>query len=368
MSNRPHDCERAIDFGARSRSGLSVRTEALTWQHALFAVEGADATVYVLRNQDDAGAFLDDFDAGHLDRELRALLRRPPRTRLTRRRARKAAHPPRTGTLVGLEHEFRLVDGTAPVDFRRLIHTLPIEGVRADPSDPNAYRCPWGGAITCDGPEAEIAIPPVEVTSGFVHRALGYGERGEALLRELVPSLHVEGYSSHISVSFAGRNDRIAARRYSETFAPALMLLMDRASSPGLLVRPRPGRLELCGEHVGGNAARAAVAFAVGSVRALTRANRGALAALRVRVDLVPAVERYGIYVDRRAFGPDLYDQGRRALLQTHAGNQRLAQQQLELAWTLARESLASDVGTCDLEMADRMVHGEVALPCEAPI
>ncbi len=367
MSDRPRDCDRGIDFGARSRSGLSVRVKALTWRHALFAVEDANAIVYVLRDQGDAGAFLEDFDAGHLDRELRALLRRPPRTHLTRRRARKAARTPRTGTLVGLEHEFRLVDGSAPVDFRRLIHTLPIEGVRADPSDPNAYRCTWGGAITCDGAEAEIAIPPVEVTPGFVHRALEYGERGEAYLRELVAGLHLDGYSSHISVSFAGRNDRVASRRYAETFAPALMLLMDRASSPGLLVRPRPSRLELCGEYVSGVAARAAVAFAVGSVRALTRANRGALAALRVRVDLVPAVERYGIYVDRRAFGPDLYDQGRRALLQTHAGTQRLAQQQLELAWTLARESLANDVGNRDLEMADRMVSGELALPCEAP-
>jgi hypothetical protein len=182
-----------------------------------------------------------------------------------------------------------------------------------------------------------------------------------------VPRLRLEGYSSHISVSFAARDDRRASRRYAETFAPALMLLMDRATSPGLLVRPRPGRLELCGEHVSDSAARAAVAFAVGSVRALTRASRGALAALRVRADLVPAVERYGIYVDRRAFGPDLYDQGRGARLETHAGIPRLAQQQLELAWALARESLASDVGACDLEMADRMVHGELALPSEAP-
>jgi hypothetical protein len=211
MSDRPRGCDSRINFETRNRSELSVRVEALTWRHALFAVEDANATVYVLRDQGDAGAFLEDFDAGHLDRELRALLRRPPRTRLTRRRARKAAQTPRTGTLVGLEHEFQLVDGSAPVDFRRLIHTLPIEGVRADPSDPNAYRCPWGGAITCDGAEAEIAIPPVEVRSGFVHRALEYSQHGEATLRELVPSLHLDGYSSHISVS----SRRVATPRHS---------------------------------------------------------------------------------------------------------------------------------------------------------
>ena len=44
------------------------------------------------------------------------------------------------------------------------------------------------------------------------------------------------------------------ARLYTETFAAALMLLMNRDDSPGLLVRPRPGRAELCGEFTGSQA------------------------------------------------------------------------------------------------------------------
>ncbi|MDQ1385233.1 MAG: hypothetical protein QOG65_2612 [Actinomycetota bacterium] len=358
----PH---RAVDFAPRSRAGLNVRVEALTWQHALFAVEAANTTVYVLRDQREAGAFLDDFGSGRLDRELRALLERPPHSRLTRRRARRTSPRARTGTLVGLEHEFSIFDGSTRVDFRTLIHALAIEGVRADPSDPNAYRCPWGGVITCDGREAEIAIPPVEVSPGFVRRAFDYADRGEASLRDLVPGHRLDGYSSHISVSFAERNDRRAARRYARTFAPAMMLLMDRASSPGLLVRPRPGRLELCGEHVSGAVARGALAFAVGSVRALVGANRRALGALRVRVRLEPAIERYGIYVDRRAFGPDLYTAGRAAELRTRDGAPRSAQQQLELAWTLARQSVAADFAEDDLDAIDRMVRNEIPLPCE---
>ena len=114
--------------------------------------------------------------------------------------------------LVGLEHEFSLFEGSSPVDFRRVIHTLAIDGVRADPSDPNAYRCPWGGVITCDGAEAEVAIPPVDVTPGFVDRVLDYANRGEGVLRGVLPDLRLVGFSTHLSVSLAVRNDRRFAR------------------------------------------------------------------------------------------------------------------------------------------------------------
>jgi hypothetical protein len=355
-----------VDFSPRNRGGLTLRAESLTWQHALFAVEMRGRVAYVLRDQRDAGVFLDAFDAGRLDSELRALLERPPRHRLTRRRARRRTPAVPTGTLVGIENELSLFHGATQVDFRELIHSLPIDGVRADPTDPNAYRCTWGGVITCDGKEAEIAIPPVDVARGFTSRVTAHSDRGEATLRALVPGLRLEGYSTHVSVSLTARNDRRLARRYSQTFAPALMILMDRTSSPGLLVRPRPGRLELCGEYVSGVTARGAAAFAVGSVRALVRADRRALAALRVGVRLEPAQERYGVYVDRRAFGTDLYEGGRGAVLRSaRDGTTRTAQQQLEQAWALAREALAPDTESDDLEAVDRMVSGEIALPCE---
>ena len=195
---------------------------------------------------------------------------------------------------------------------------------------------------------------------------LAHSDRGEATLRALLPDLRLEGYSTHVSVSLTARTDRRLARRYSQTFAPALMILMDRISSPGLLVRPRPGRLELCGEYVHGLAARGAVAFAVGSVRALVRADRRALDALRVRVRVDPAHERYGLYVDRHAFGPDLYEAGRGAVLRRARDDApRSAQQQLAQAWALARETLTADTDADDLEAVDHMVRGDIALPCE---
>lgn len=143
-------------------------------------------------------------------------------------------------------------------------------------------------------------------------------------------------------------------------------LLMDRTRSPGMLVRPRPGRLELCGEFVADNAARAAVAFAVGSVRALAGMNRADRRDLALQTRIEPAVERYGCYVDRNAFGPDLYAVGRVAALAPVRGERaRTAQQHLERTWTLARAALAG-VGTAeDLAAADAMVAGRTPLPCE---
>ena len=68
-------------------------------------------------------------------------------------------------------------------------------------------------------------------------------------------------------------NDRVC-RLYAETFAADLMLLMNRIDSPGLLVRPRPGRTELCGEYIEDEPLAAAAAFVAGSTRACAAAVR----------------------------------------------------------------------------------------------
>ena len=136
-------------------------------------------------------------------------------------------------------------------------------------------------------------------------------------------------------------------------------------SSPGLLVRPRPGRLELCGEHVAGDPARAAAAFAVGSVRALAGASHRTLTELGVATRTEPATERFGLYVDRLGFGPDLYTEGRASVLRGIDGTRRSAQRQLELAWAVARPTISGAASTADLEAVDRAVQGDLPLPCE---
>jgi hypothetical protein len=278
--------------------------------------------------------------------------------------------PPGPGGLLGLELEFSVRSARGgQVHFGSLIHRLGLDGAALDPGDPNAYRCSWGGVITSDGAEAEIATPPVQTRPGFTARLQGWAEAGVAELRRAVPrGIGLDGYSAHFSAAMPPRlNDRVC-RLYAETFAADLMLLTDRINSPGLVVRPRPGRAELCGEFTE-NEALAAAAFVAGTTRACAAAVRrpSAWAALPPRLDvrLARAVHRYGWYVDRQAFGIDLHAASRRALLPRASGGTICAQSHLELAWAAARQALAGDAAASDLQAADAMVAGSLPLPAE---
>jgi hypothetical protein len=272
------------------------------------------------------------------------------------------------GRLLGLEHEFRVLAGDRQADFRGMIHGLGLGQPNLDPADPNAYRLPSGAALTCDGREAEIALPPIAVRPGFGRevRSRAAAERRD-LLRRLGPNLTLDGCSTHISVSATDEATQAICRLYATTFAPALMLLMDRRESPGLLVRPRPGRVELGGEYVAGDQLGAAATFAVGSILACERALRDPRQPLPPVLDvrLEPARARYGWYVDRKAFGGDLYATGRSTILTTRDGDRFSAQVVLERAWAAALAALDALVETEDERSIDALVSGRELLPCE---
>jgi Bacterial Ig-like domain (group 3) len=278
---------------------------------------------------------------------------------------------PGPGGLLGLELEFSVRSGQGSrVHFGSLIHRLALDGGALDPGDPNAYRCSWGGVITSDGAEAEIATPPVPTRPGFASQILSWAETGEAELRRAIPAgLELTGYSAHFSAAMPARLNEPVCLLYAQTFAVGLMLLMERADSPGLLIRPRPGRTELCGEFVAGEPLPAVAAFVAGSTRACAAAVRrrsaGRLLPPGLEVRLAPAVRRYGWYVDRAAFGTDLHAVSRRTLLQRTSGGTISAQSHLELAWAAARQVLAEDASDTDVRAADAMVAGSLPLPGE---
>jgi hypothetical protein len=272
---------------------------------------------------------------------------------------------------IGIEHEYVVHAAGKRVDFRELIRSLDIDGEAIDPADALARRCRWGGVVTADGPEAEIATPPVALDRGFSALADSLARVGRSELERSAVLHRFEGYSTHISISMDDDVVRAAAKVYAERFAPALMLLLDSPSSPGLLVRPRPGRLELCGDHADGERLRAASLFAAGSALAAERAVtdrvfRRDLPA-RLRVKTVPSAQRFGLYVDRAAFGCDLYKDGRSSTLRTRRGGRLSADEHLRQSWRCSRSMLAGVVDDDELELVDILVNATTPLPTDQP-
>ncbi len=348
----------ALDLGTRERPGFTVRVEACTWDIVVFRVApaGDGRSVVVARAADEVRGFLRDLDAGRLDSELGRALRRPPRRLLTR--------PPRRPTTLraGVEHEYRVLSDRGPVDARAIIDDLDL-GPRVDPTDPHAHRGPWGGVITADGAEAEVATPPVLLGPGAVATVAALAHRGRAVLDDaLGDDRWLEGYSTHLNVSAPRRGDRRVATRFARVFAAPLMLLLDRSTSPGLLVRPRPGRLELGGEFADSTELEVALTFAIGA--ALASRSARPLRGLALDVDLEPARERYGWYVDRRAFGADLYTLGRSTPLRlSGSGATILAGRHLEVTWSAARPRLVGLLGADELALVDAVVGSSEPLP-----
>lgn len=351
----------ALDLRPREREGFSVAVHLCTWDLVVFRVDpdGGGPPVFVARSEHDVRDFLRDLDRGARDAELLAALRRRPRARLTRRPRR--AHALR----LGVEHEYRVHGPGGIVDVRTVIDGLDL-GVRADPTDPHAQRGTWGGIVTADGAEAEVATPPVLVGPGAVARVADLAMLGRAHLAAALGVDHrLEGYSTHLNVSASRHGERSRAALFARTFAPALMLLLDRPTSPGLLVRPRPGRLELGGEYADGGDLEVALLFALGATLALGSArDRRSCRALTLDLVAEPARERYGWYVDRRAAGPDLYALGRDTPLRRSAtGVIVTAGRHLEDAWAVARARLVGLLPDEELVRVDDVVGGTPFLP-----
>jgi hypothetical protein len=275
-----------------------------------------------------------------------------------------------TGVLLGIEHEFFVVHDGARVDFGPLLAGLNLGRRYLDPADVNARRLPTGAAVTCDGVEAEIALPPINVAPGFVVEATrrAAAERSD-LRHHLGDGFALEGSSTHISVSINCGIEVIdaTARLYSCTFAPALMLLLDRRDSYGIYVRPRPGRIEVCGEYATGRRLQAAIAFAVGSVRACVNAVVGRRQQVplppRLWVDLKPSPDRFGYVVHHNALGTDLYARGRDAPLALAGGGSISADAVLRACWSSARDALGPLGSGADAQAANDLVDSDCALP-----
>ena len=234
------------------------------------------------------------------------------------------------------------------------------------PTDRDRLLMPDGSVIMADAVIAEVATPPVPVEPGAPAAVEGYAARTRERLIRSLEGLECSGESTHVNVSMdVSVNDQVAYA-YAHRFAAAAMLMIDREKSPGLLVRPRPGRLEVCGEYLTGDPLRAVLVFTAATAMA-------AEAAVRERRRLPPPLDldiemgrrRYGYYVDRRAFGADLYEGGRQAVLRLATGATVAAGRYLEWAWEAGRPHAERCFDSSEIGRVDGVVAGRRLLPLE---
>jgi hypothetical protein len=270
--------------------------------------------------------------------------------------------------IFGVEHEFGAFRDGTQVDFREVVHHLSLDAVAIHPTNEHHYLTRRGSAVIADGLVAEVAIPPLALRPGFAGHAARWAETCRVELENALPAgFSLVGASTHLNVSVDPRQaDRLAVL-YARTFSAPLMMLMDQSTSPGLLVRPRPGRLEMGGEYLIGRSLTAAAVFAAASVMAVEDHIGGRSGSLPpfLDVELEPGRRRYGWYVDRRAFGCDLYRDGREAELALASGGAIAAGDLLVDAWALARRHARDHATPDEIHALDRVVTGKEELPLE---
>jgi len=279
--------------------------------------------------------------------------------------------------LVGIEHEYRVVTRDDPqrrVDFRTMVHDLGLGRRHLDPDDPFAYRLRSGNVVTCDGPEAEIVLAPVEASPGgatSIVRTVDLERR--ALAERLPETLDLVGHSTHVSVSVPTDLVEAVGRRFASAFAVDVIRLVDSADRCGVWVRPRPDRLELCLDFVDGDRLAGVVAFAVAATEAcrldvlgvLGSSSLGAPATLGSQpVSLPPAVrlnpkrprQRSGWNLPLRAVSGDPFDRDGSSPLELAAGGQMTAGEHISVAWHAIRELAAIAASSHEIEAVDRLV------------
>ena len=296
----------------------------------------------------------------------------PTSERFARRMARRGARPAQApADLIGLEYEFEAVEMGARVSFGDVIDEVVGGGERRwFPFDSCARFLASGAVVTCDETEAELAIPPITRRPGVATIATDelLARRGElyAAVHQFNEgtgrSLELRGYSTHLSAYCPPATIADIAHRFSRTAAPATMLLLDLATSPGSLVRPRGNRLEIAGEYVGDrDDLRAATIFFIAAL--LATAENMPLPMLDG--PLAPAPVGGGWFVDRTAFGDDLYLDGRMARLALTGGGTILAGSLLGEVWAVTRPLVESIATREELALVDDSVTGERPLPLE---
>jgi hypothetical protein len=290
---------------------------------------------------------------------------------------------------ITLRQDYAVAKAGRPLPFASLIHTLNLGVRNLQPDDPEAYPLASEAVLTVSGMDAEIILPPILLAPGFAAAVTQAADAERlALARRLGPEHSVAGVSTRFGLPAPTPAVDRMATEFISRFAAPLMLLLDQDDSPGLLVRPHPGLIELSTAYATGSQLAAALIFAAAAVRrcvAMTH-DRGVIGAAHhsesdggadeygsimvppLQSEVVPSSAGSGWFVTPTAFGHDLHAAGRHVALRTLDSMPLSGQEVLQKAWTHVRPMAADCTTPAELELVDSLVAGDLPLPLEGAI
>jgi hypothetical protein len=202
--------------------------------------------------------------------------------------------PSATEGAVGIECEYWFYEDGLQRDFGQYIG--PLVEMTALPlrcESPTQFRMPDGHVLSADGWYIEMATPPEplrphtprELAADVIQSRNWLIEWLEACSARVGRQYRLNGYSTHLNLQTEpGRQERLA-HAFALRYSPLFLYLTCLPDTRAMMVRPRPGRLELAHRELPrlphwnlGPAARRARARAGRKVRRgdSGRADRGA--------------------------------------------------------------------------------------------
>ena len=282
-----------------------------------------------------------------------------------------AVRRPQEAFSAGVEQEFELFAAGRKVDFRFLFPSV-ARGLGAVPfrNLGLAAVVDAGYMLACDDSEAEFATAPVElVGTGPVDLAAEVVRCRESMIDAVLARGidEVRGYSTHLNVGLSHGGEVALARAVAQLVGPSLTLLLEGRSSPGLLIRPRPLRLEIGTEYVDDDAPLVAgIVLLAGAVAALERGPAALSAWPRARLERWEyGVMRGGIFLPHDAFGESIHARRRSARIVLVNGATVRAGAILERTADLAVAELGSMLDRRCTDVLLSLAHTPGRLPME---
>lgn len=280
-------------------------------------------------------------------------------------------HRPRGRLSAGVEQEFEIFQAGAKLDFQ-LVFAAVARKLGAIPfrSRDLAAVVDPGYMLASDDTEAEFATAPVDLAgTGALELAGEVARCRESLLDALLEGHadDVRGYSTHLNLGLRHGGETTLALAVAELVGPSLTLLLEGPDSPGLLIRPRPLRLEIGTEYVDRDELMVAgIVLLAGAVCALERGAAAIAEWPRAQVQRWEiGVMRGGVYLPRDAFSQSIHARGRDAQIQLTGGGMLSAGTILERTASLATRQLETILDPRCTDVLLRLADTRGLLPLE---